>query len=202
MIGATDDAGDGSAAVPRTNGDTRAEIQEAALDLFGRQGYEKTSLREIAERLDITKAALYYHFRSKEDLLRALAEPLRRDMEEFLAGLDASARNAPDEVLGSYFDICVRHAALLLALLRDLSSLTRVGLVEDVMGWRRRLDAVLVGEDADMPARMGAIIALGGLQDLAVFLAPEQARAHRGRAVAVALAALLEGAGPRTPGMD
>src|SRR5580704_12464879 len=48
-------------------GDTRARIQQVALELFAEQGYDKTSLREIAERLDVTKAALYYHFKSKED---------------------------------------------------------------------------------------------------------------------------------------
>ena len=43
-----------------------------ALDLFTEKGYDKTSLREIAEPLGITKAALYYHFASKEDILMAL----------------------------------------------------------------------------------------------------------------------------------
>ena len=43
-----------------------------ALDLFTEQGYDGTSLREIAEQLGVTKAALYYHFESKEDILMAL----------------------------------------------------------------------------------------------------------------------------------
>ena len=42
-------------------GDTRARIQQVALEMFAEQGYERTSLREIAERLGVTKAALYYH---------------------------------------------------------------------------------------------------------------------------------------------
>src|SRR5215469_16465337 len=49
-------------------GGTRERIQAIALELFAEQGYEKTSLREIAERLGVTKAALYYHFKSKEDI--------------------------------------------------------------------------------------------------------------------------------------
>ncbi len=49
--------------------DTRARIQAVALDLFTEQGYEGTSLREIAERLGVTKAALYYHFKSKEEIV-------------------------------------------------------------------------------------------------------------------------------------
>ena len=43
-----------------------------ALDLFTDQGFDGTSLREIAERLNVTKAALYYHFESKDDILLAL----------------------------------------------------------------------------------------------------------------------------------
>ena len=42
------------------------------MDLFIAKGYDKTSLREIAEQLGFTKAAIYYHFASKEDILLAL----------------------------------------------------------------------------------------------------------------------------------
>ncbi|HEY3674033.1 MAG TPA: helix-turn-helix domain-containing protein, partial [Acidimicrobiia bacterium] len=42
------------------SGDTRERILAVANELFIEQGYEGTSLREIADRLDITKAALYY----------------------------------------------------------------------------------------------------------------------------------------------
>jgi AcrR family transcriptional regulator len=61
---------------PVTNGtpSTRRRIQTVALELFTEQGYEKTSLREIAERLRVTKAALYYHFRSKDDIVNSLVE--------------------------------------------------------------------------------------------------------------------------------
>src|SRR3984957_4316341 len=57
---------------PRT--DTRSRVQEVALELFAEQGYEKTSLREIAERLGVTKAALYYHFKSKEDIVHSFTD--------------------------------------------------------------------------------------------------------------------------------
>jgi len=52
--------------------DTRERILDVALDLFTDQGYDGTSLRQIAEQLGVTKAALYYHFESKEDILMAL----------------------------------------------------------------------------------------------------------------------------------
>lgn len=51
---------------------TRERILDVAMDLFIEKGYDKTSLREIAEQLGFTKAALYYHFSNKEDILMAL----------------------------------------------------------------------------------------------------------------------------------
>jgi AcrR family transcriptional regulator len=58
--------------VPATTQSTRDRILDVALDLFIEQGFDGTSLREIAERLGVTKAALYYHFESKDDILMAL----------------------------------------------------------------------------------------------------------------------------------
>jgi AcrR family transcriptional regulator len=55
-----------------TKADTRERILNVALDLFTRQGFDGTSLRQIAESLGLTKAALYYHFESKDDILLAL----------------------------------------------------------------------------------------------------------------------------------
>lgn len=69
---------------PRRRG-TRQRIQEVALELFAERGYEKTSLREIAERLDVTKAALYYHFKTKEDILVSLFEDRVRPLDEVIA---------------------------------------------------------------------------------------------------------------------
>ncbi len=57
---------------PGVGPSTRDRILDVALDLFIEQGFDKTSLREIAEQLGFTKAALYYHFESKADILMAL----------------------------------------------------------------------------------------------------------------------------------
>jgi AcrR family transcriptional regulator len=66
-------------------GDTRARIQQVALELFAEQGYERTSLREIAERLGVTKAALYYHFNSKEDIVRSFTEDYFGQLDALIA---------------------------------------------------------------------------------------------------------------------
>jgi AcrR family transcriptional regulator len=65
--------------------DTRSRLRELALQLFAEQGYEKTSLREIAEQLGVTKAALYYYFKSKEDIVRSLVEDYVADLDELIA---------------------------------------------------------------------------------------------------------------------
>ena len=65
--------------------DTRQRALDVALELFAAQGYEKTSLREIAERLDVTKAALYYHFASKEALLTGIVDSLVEPADELVA---------------------------------------------------------------------------------------------------------------------
>jgi AcrR family transcriptional regulator len=67
-----------------TRSDTRSKIQEVALELFGEQGYDKTSLREISERLGVTKAALYYHFKTKEEIVSSLFEAAFAGIDELV----------------------------------------------------------------------------------------------------------------------
>lgn len=65
-------------------GGTRERIHSVALQLFTEQGYESTSMRQIAEELGFTKAALYYHFASKEDIVRALIESMLREVADLV----------------------------------------------------------------------------------------------------------------------
>ena len=80
---------------------TRDRILDIAMDLFIEQGFDKTSLREIADQLGFSKAAIYYHFESKDEILLALHMRLheigRRAMERFgetPASLEAWAQAA------------------------------------------------------------------------------------------------------------
>ena len=67
--------------------ETRERILDIALDLFIDKGYDKTSLREIAEKVGFSKAALYYHFASKDDILMALHQRLHVVLQETLTRL-------------------------------------------------------------------------------------------------------------------
>lgn len=67
---------------------TRTRILASALSLFARKGYEHTTFTDIAARLNMTKGAVYWHFTSKEGLLKALVdlalERFRRQLESFM----------------------------------------------------------------------------------------------------------------------
>lgn len=66
---------------------TRRRAQQVALDLFTRQGYESTSLRQIADGLGMNKASLYYYFDSKDAILRSLLEERGHDADDLLTWL-------------------------------------------------------------------------------------------------------------------
>lgn len=100
--------------------DTRQQIRAIALELFAEQGYEKTSLREIAERLGVTKAAVYYHYRTKEEILTSL-------LDEHLAGMDALVEWAESQPPGRERrrGVLRRYSAQLDAMAEDGSQLIR-----------------------------------------------------------------------------
>src|SRR5918998_5771090 len=74
--------------------DTRSRIQEIALDLFTEKGYDATSLREIADRLGVTKAALYYHFKSKDEIVTSIVGDFMAQIDELVEWADAQPRTA------------------------------------------------------------------------------------------------------------
>ncbi|GAB3567304.1 TetR/AcrR family transcriptional regulator [Spelaeicoccus albus] len=88
--------------------DTRSRIQVVALELFTEHGYDGTSLREISERLGVTKAALYYHFKSKEEILLSLFT----DVQEKIGRLIEWAREQNDFSLEFRKDLLARLADL------------------------------------------------------------------------------------------
>ncbi|GEC05535.1 TetR family transcriptional regulator [Streptomyces spinoverrucosus] len=93
-------------------GNTRQRIQDVALELFAEQGYEKTSLREIAERLDVTKAALYYHFKTKEEILVSVYEDLTQPIVELIewGRRQPQSLETKQEILRRYHDALVEAA--------------------------------------------------------------------------------------------
>jgi len=173
--------------------DTRGQIRQVALELFAEQGYEKTSLREIAERLGITKAAVYYHFKTKEEILRTLFDELLAGMEELTAWAAEQPRTA--EVRG---EVLRRYQALLgggatAPLIRFVqesqASLKDLAPGEEMKQRFAALARVLVPEDGSAEEQLRARLAvialhLGAFSDDVADATPEQRGAA---ALAVAL---------------
>lgn len=170
--------------------DTGRRIQEVARELFIRQGIQQTSLRQIADRLGITKPALYYHFASREALVQSLIQPIIEEMEEFLAERERAAKIEPRRLLEDYFDISYRHRDVTVMLVNNLATLGHLDLQSRITDWRWRLVTLLVGPDAPLTARARAISAIGGMSDCVVVFADLPADELRPIAVATACAAL------------
>ncbi|GAA1521671.1 TetR family transcriptional regulator [Dactylosporangium maewongense] len=85
--------------------DVRAHIQRVALEMFIEDGYDKTSLREIAEKLGVTKAALYYHFPTKDDIVNSLIEHRIAAVDALMEWAEAQPRTEATriEFLQRYF---------------------------------------------------------------------------------------------------
>jgi AcrR family transcriptional regulator len=89
MIGADRMTGQERTRVPR--GEARERIVAAATALFGRQGYEATTTRQIVAAAQVTKGALYHWFSSKEELLTSIYRELLAEQTARLAAIAAGA---------------------------------------------------------------------------------------------------------------
>jgi AcrR family transcriptional regulator len=90
---------------------TRQQILETAQRLFIELGYDATSLQMIADEMGLTKAAVYYHFRAKSDILR---EAMRPGIQRLGALLDEAAairgrRARTDHLVNGFVDFLVQN---------------------------------------------------------------------------------------------
>jgi AcrR family transcriptional regulator len=175
--------------------DTKERIQECARELFAKQGVQRTSLQDIASKLGITKPALYYHFSSREDLVRSIVQPLIDDGEAFVQRQEEGGRPSRRELLEGYFDFHYRHRNDVMLVLSE-TALSELGLIDLVLGWRRRLTAVMFGRKPTLTQATRAAIALGGLECCCLEFPDASAKRLRAAAVDGAMAA-LGGAQPR-----
>jgi AcrR family transcriptional regulator len=147
-------------------GDTRARIQQVALEMFAEQGYERTSLREIAERLGVTKAALYYHFKSKEDIVASFTEDYFDRLDALISwGNDQPpGTRTANEVLDRYVTIVMDSGEVFRFMQRNQATLhdTEHG-KHRFTQFRPRLNAlveILTGPAAPPRSRIRAAAAL------------------------------------------
>lgn len=174
----------------RAESATRQRIQDTARELFASRGVQRTSLQDIANALGITKPALYYHFASREQLVRSIVAPLIDEGEQFVRDHEIRGDAPVSDILAGYFDFHYRHRQDFMVLLTDLTTLSDLGFIENVLSWRGRLGKLLVGPDPDLERAVKAVLAIGGLQDCCLQFSDVPYEELRAATVDAALAAL------------
>ncbi|MDN5562855.1 TetR family transcriptional regulator [Luteococcus japonicus] len=103
--------------------DTRERLVRAAQESFAVRGYDATSIRRLAQVVGIKESSVYKHFRSKEEILAAVLDRARDQMESTAAGLQVSFTDptrAADQLAGLGSDSLLHVAqALMDAWLHD-----------------------------------------------------------------------------------
>jgi AcrR family transcriptional regulator len=128
----------------RKKAQTRARIQEAALDLFASQGYRETTIAQIAARADVATRTVTLHFPAKDDLLFADDPFTAESLERRLRG------RKPDTTLDAVRDWM--HATM-----RELDERDHDSGVDPGLIWQRRaLRAHLLMADDDLRGRARA----------------------------------------------
>ncbi|MEU6103274.1 TetR/AcrR family transcriptional regulator [Streptomyces flaveolus] len=146
----------------RRRGDTRQRIQDVALELFAEQGYEKTSLREIAERLDVTKAALYYHFKTKEEILVSIFEDLSRPIEDLIewGRLQPHTLETKQEIVRRYSDALAGAAPLFRFMQENQAAIRELRIGEMFKTRMLGLRDILIDPEADLVDQVRCVSAM------------------------------------------
>jgi len=147
--------------------DTRERILAVASELFIEQGYDATSLREIADRLGFTKAALYYHFQSKDEILLALLAPSETVIEDFAARLEATRdvegwADTLDWVIGAMSD----YLDMFILLQRNRSAIANLRALDDIAEhaqMHERIQKAAAAAATDLAEHVRMIAALGAV---------------------------------------
>ncbi|MEY2229391.1 TetR/AcrR family transcriptional regulator [Streptomyces sp. BF23-19] len=161
-----------SSSPQRRRGDTRQRIQDVALELFAEQGYEKTSLREIAERLEVTKAALYYHFKTKEDIIISIFEDLTRPIDELITWAEGQPRTLETkrEVLRRYSEAMAGGAVLYRFMQENQATTRELSIGETVKKRLFTLVELLRTQDGPLTDQVRCVSALFTLHAGMMFL--------------------------------
>ena len=176
------------AAVPP--GGTKVLILETAQRLFEVQGYDATSLRQIAEAVGMTKAAVYYHYPAKEHLLLELTRPLLDAMSDMVARLRADGENGDSRAaLESYLDLFIDHLPVVHLMASEPATMNHPDVGQRIRTLVEAVRRLIAGDDASdgrtvrTACAMGVIHAVGSMT-------PEHARGSRDVIVSAAMAAL------------
>jgi AcrR family transcriptional regulator len=181
----------GEEAAQPSGGSRREQILSCALELFRKQGYDRTSLREISERLGISKSGLYHHFGAKDDLVMSLVgPPLDRINELASGGPGVWGSEELRSFLESYIDTFIENRQVVSLLANDVGVRNHRRINERLTTVNEAIYAHLIGPEPDLAARVRATQVLVGLQGAIVRYAEANPAVVRDVCLRTALAAL------------
>ncbi|MEV4198829.1 TetR/AcrR family transcriptional regulator [Micromonospora globbae] len=147
-----------------STGGTRERIKAVALELFTEQGYEKTSLREIAERLNVTKAALYYHFKSKDEIVTSFVVDRVERIDALVdwAESQPATRETRRELIARYADVMFTddHPSVMRFFEQNQTVLKNLAAGQQMRGRMMRLATALCRGDDSPAAQLRAALSL------------------------------------------
>lgn len=162
---------------------TRERMIRTTLELFSEHGYEGTSIQMIATAMELSKAAVSYHFRTKEDLLAAVAEPAFTDLQQFLDETEAEPRKAVRRrlALRGYVSLLVKHRGLLALLEQDPIAAASPVISEKMTLFAERIRHLFESDTPDNAEWVYLAVTLGGLRNAAAWfphLSDEELNQH------------------------
>jgi AcrR family transcriptional regulator len=159
MTGVTQSAG------VRPRGAGRAQLHETALRLFARDGVEGTSLQAIADDMGVTKAAVYYHYRSKDKLVLGVLRPLFAALDAILdrAAAHRSRTARLDEFLVGMVNLIVDNHSRFAVLVGDPYVSRLMKSHHDLTAWWNRIVDEVIGKQPDPLTPTALIVFLSGM---------------------------------------
>lgn len=91
--------------------ETRNRLLDAAEDVFHRNGFSRTSLADVAQTADVTRGAIYWHFKNKSDLFNAMCERVRLPMEKMAEAAAEDRTRNPLDYLRTSCIFFLQHTA-------------------------------------------------------------------------------------------
>jgi AcrR family transcriptional regulator len=171
--------------------DTRDRILTVALRLFAERGYANTSLREIAEHLGVTKAALYFHYKTKEDIVTGILRGHLDGLDGMLDEADPLPATLADRerLLRRYADHQAAWGVDLTRFVRqNYTEIDNLPVGTDLRRSHRRLLEALAGPDSTLLGRTRARAAVATLQTVALSATLEDGDENELRDAALAVA--------------
>ncbi|MGI5330281.1 TetR/AcrR family transcriptional regulator [Actinomadura nitritigenes] len=146
-------------------GTARERLVQAALGLFAQRGVNGTSLQMIADEIGVTKAAVYYHFPNRDDLIEAAVTPYLRDLASVVETAERQGRRADqvDTLLNGVIGLLVDNRDLHIALQFDPAIQQHLRDRAEMRDLVQRVGTLLIGPRADTHALIIALIVSGGL---------------------------------------